>query len=109
MNNNALNLLGLAKRAQKLTVGCDSVVSSMAEGKSKVVIMAGDISQNTKKVILKNAQAYSVHTIVVKYSKDELSSAVGRLTAVISVEDEGFARGLQIRLAEDKEECQYDD
>ena len=109
MNDKALSFLGLAKRAGRITIGCDSVVSSMADGKSKMVIMAEDISNNTKKVILKNAKAYSVHTIIVKYKKDELSPAVGRLAAVISVEDEGFARGLELRLADDKEECQYDD
>lgn len=109
MNSKALGFLGLAKRAGKITIGCDSVVSSMADGKSKMVIMARDISDNTKKVILRNAEAYRVHTIIVKYKKDELSPAVGKLAAVISVEDEGFARGLEQKLADDKEECQYDD
>ncbi|MDE7390480.1 MAG: ribosomal L7Ae/L30e/S12e/Gadd45 family protein [Lachnospiraceae bacterium] len=109
MDSKALNFLGLAKRANKLTIGCDSVVDSMAQGKSSLVLMAGDISNNTKKVILKNAKAYGVHTIIVKGTKDELSHALGRLTAVISVDDEGFARGLELKLADDKEECQYDD
>lgn len=109
MDSKALGFLGLAKRANKITVGCDSAVESMAGGKSRLVIMASDISNNTKKVILKNAKAYNVHTIIVKADKNELGSAVGRLAAVISVDDEGFARGLRLRLADDKEECQYDD
>lgn len=109
MDNRALSFLGLAKRANKLTVGCDSVVKSMADKKSRLVIMASDISNNTKKVILKNAKAYNVHTIIVKADKNELGSAVGRLAAVVSVDDEGFARSLKLKLADDKEECQYDD
>lgn len=109
MNNNVFGFLGLIRRAGKMTIGCDAVVDSMSKGTNKLTLMASDISDNTKKVILKNAKAYNVHTIIIKCTKDELSSAVGKLAAVISVEDEGFARGLNQKLADDKEECQYDD
>lgn len=109
MNSNAMGFLGLARRAGKVTIGCDPVVAAMAEGKSQLVIMAADISEHTKKVILRNSAEYGVHTIILKAAKDELSLAVGKLAAVVSVDDSGFARGLCKKLADDKEECQYDD
>lgn len=104
MSSNALSFLGIAKKAGKITVGCDSVMESVTTGRSRLVIMAGDISNNTKKAVLRCAQEYNVHTIIVRETKDELGFAVGKLAAVISVDDEGFARGLELRLADDKEE-----
>ena len=109
MNSNTINFFGLIRRAGKLTVGCDPVIDSMAKGKAKLVVMAGDISANTKKTVLRNSKSYGVHTIIVKCTKDELSFAVGKLAAVISVDDEGFAESLEKKLADDREECQYDD
>lgn len=109
MNSRTLGFLGLIRRAGKITIGCDPVVDSMAKGNSKLVLMASDISPNTKKVILKNAKEYNVHTIIIKCTKDELSFAIGKIAAVVSVDDEGFAKSLEKKLADDKEECQYDD
>lgn len=109
MNSNALGFLGLIRRAGKMTIGCDPVADAMRNGTSKLVLMASDISANTKKVVLKNSKAYNVHTFIINCNKDELSCAVGKLAAVISVDDEGFARCLEKKLADDKEECQYDD
>lgn len=105
MNNNTVGFLGLIRRAGKMTIGCDPVVDSMAKGNAKLVIMASDISANTQKTILKNAESYGVHTILSDCKKDELSCAVGKLAAVISVDDEGFAKSLRKKLAEEKEEC----
>ncbi len=109
MNDKLLGFLGLIRRAGKMTIGCDPVVDSMAKGSAWLVLMADDISANTKKVVLKNAKEYGVHTIVIKCTKEELSFAVGKLAAVVSVDDEGFAKSLEKKLADDKEECQYDD
>ncbi|MBQ1516681.1 MAG: ribosomal L7Ae/L30e/S12e/Gadd45 family protein, partial [Clostridia bacterium] len=92
------------RRAGKLIIGCDPVVQSMADGKSKLVVMASDISANTKKVILKNNELYKVKLVTLPISKEELSIAVGKSAAVISVEDEGFAAGLLKKIADDKEE-----
>ncbi|MBQ3970018.1 MAG: ribosomal L7Ae/L30e/S12e/Gadd45 family protein [Clostridia bacterium] len=101
MNSNALGFLGLIRRAGKLTIGCDPIVDSMKKGTAKLVLMASDISPNTKKTILRNSKEYGVHTIIVKCSKEELSFAVGKLAAVVSVDDEGFAEGIKKKLTDD--------
>lgn len=105
MNNNVLGFLGIIRRAGKLTIGFDPVVSSMADGKSELVIMAGDISENTRKNIQKNAQKYCVHTVLSDCTKDELSFAVGKLAAVVSIDDPNFAKSLKTKLTDEKEEC----
>ncbi len=109
MNNNTLGFLGLLRRAGRITVGCDPVCDSVANGKSGLVLMAEDISSNTKKTVLKKVKAYSPHIYIMSCSKDELSHAVGKQAAVISVDDEKAAASVVQKLADDKEECHYDD
>ena len=71
--------------------------------------MAEDISENTKKTVLKRTKAYLPHTYIIKCTKDELSHALGKTAAVISVDDEKAAESALQKLADDKEECHYDD
>ncbi len=105
MNNNVTGFLGLIRRAGKLTIGCDPVISSMSEGKAELVLMARDISEHTKNTIMKNARKYSVHTVLSDCTKDELSFAVGKLAAVVSIDDPNFANSLKKKLTDEKEEC----
>ena len=109
MNSNTLGFLGLLRRAGKITIGCDPVCTAVSQGKTDLVLLAEDISQNTKKTVLKNIGAYNVHIYIMKCSKAELSSALGRQAAVISVDDEKAASSVVQKLADDKEECYYDD
>ncbi len=109
MNNRITSFFGLIRKAGKLTVGCNPVIDSVRSKKSALVVMACDISENTKKTVLKNTEEYGVHTIEIECTKEELSFAVGKMAAVVSVDDVGFAKSLEKKLADDKEECQYDD
>ena len=116
VNSNTLGFLGLLRRAGKITIGCDPVCDSMEKGKAAVILMAEDISANTKKTVQKRAKAYSPHNAepaphiyIIKCSKDELTRAVGKTAAVISVDDEKAAAAVVQKLADDKEECHYDD
>ena len=104
-----LGFLGLLRRAGKITIGCNPVCDSAESGKAFLILMAEDISPNTKKTVLKRTKAYSLHTYIIKCSKDELGNAVGRQAAVISVDDEKAALSVVQKLADDKEECHYDD
>lgn len=96
-----LNFLGLCRRAGKLTTGFDSVVDTVVKGEAKLIITARDISQNTEKKLLKTCSEYDVRLIELDRSKDELSAAVGKLTAAASVTDSGFARNIE-RLAQNE-------
>lgn len=109
MNSNVIGFLGLLRKAGKITVGCDPVCDAVSQSKAHAVLMAEDISGNTKKTVLKRTRAYSPHIYIMKCSKDELSHALGRQAAVISVDDEKAASAVLQKLADDKEECHYDD
>jgi len=92
VNDKFLNFLGLCRRAGKMKIGCDTVIESVEEDNSRLVLLAKDISDNTKKKVISaiNGTPYEI----LDYTKDELSFALGKTCAVLSVEDEGFARKL---------------
>ena len=91
MRSKLLNFIGLARRAGKLKIGADPVCDSVRLGKSRVIIMAQDISENTRKHVEKIAGKYEVKVFTIIYSKNDIYTAIGKYAAVISVEDKGFA------------------
>lgn len=90
-----LNMIGLAKRAGKITTGtfiCEKMIKSRT---AKLVVLATDASENTKKTILDGCKFYNVEVIEVS-DMDALGHAVGAdaLRAVISVNDNNFAKAI---------------
>lgn len=85
-----MNNLGLAFRAQKLQYGTSNVIKSIQRKEAKLVIVAQDASDNTKKKIKDKCTYYNVDYII-KYPSSELSKAIGkRNIMVISILDSGF-------------------
>ncbi len=87
-----LQMLGMAKKAGKVTTGeilCEKAIKS---GESVLVIIAKDISQNSKKDITNLCKYYGVRYI--EYADMELLGKYtgGGYRAVVSVNDDGFAK-----------------
>ncbi|MGL5978016.1 MAG: L7Ae/L30e/S12e/Gadd45 family ribosomal protein [Erysipelotrichaceae bacterium] len=96
MNNN-LNLLGLAMRARKAVSG-DSVLKSIQNRSAKLVIIAGDASDNTKKKLTDKCAFYKIEYVFVDTAV-ELSQAIGEFNRVaVAITDEGFAKALSSKL-----------
>lgn len=55
MMNRALSQLGLAMRAGKVVTGDEIVLKAIRSSEAKLVILAGDASDNTKKSSATNA------------------------------------------------------
>ena len=104
MNDKLLSLLGLCRKAGKITIGYDAVVASMAAGEAVIILCAEDISKNTYKKVLNNSQIYAIPCFKIRRNKDMVSNALGRLCTVVSINDAGFARKfkeyIQIELEE---------
>ena len=49
MNDKILTLLGFATKAGKLSYGFDAVKTALAQSKSKLVLIANDLSQKSQK------------------------------------------------------------
>lgn len=97
-NNRLLSLLGLAKRARKVVSGEFSTERSIKSGKSHMVIVSEEASDNTKKMFTNMCTHYKV-PIYLFGTKEELGHAMGQeFRASLSVEDSGFAKSMAERM-----------
>lgn len=88
------SLIGLATRARKTVSGEFSTERSVKSGKSRMVIVSEEASENTKKKFA-NMCAYYKVPIYLFGTKDELGHAMGQeFRASLSVEDAGFAKSM---------------
>ena len=78
--NKALSAMGLARRAGKLNWGYDTVVEAMKTGACCLVIIAGDLSDKTKKNVRFEAERSHVQCIETAFSMEEISAAIGRFS-----------------------------
>lgn len=100
-------MLGFAMRAGKLVIGTETVCKAMAKrGKDKprLVLIAFDASDGTKKKLLTKAEFYGVYAIEINIDQSELGRLLGKLyaPATVAVVDDNFAE--QIRRATDTED-----
>lgn len=90
-NNKALSALGMAMRAGKLATGDEIVLKAVRAGKAKLVIIAGDASDNTKKKFRDKCASYQVK-LVEAYDRESLGRAIGKPERVVlAVTDVQFA------------------
>ena len=89
-----MGLIGLAKRAGRLSCGESACKEAIRMGNSHLIILARDVGKNTSKNILDSCTYYKVKHLILG-TKESLGHAVGNeFNAVISVNDEGFANGI---------------
>jgi ribosomal protein L7Ae-like RNA K-turn-binding protein len=97
MMNKALSLLGMTCRAGRLSLGHDMTEQSVKEGKSFLVILTSDASDNLKSEFSRKTKQANVQCIVIQQTMSELSAYLPKSVAVMSVNDGGFSnRFLQL-------------
>ena len=98
MNNNrsVIFALGLAQKAGKIASGDFAVKSALKGGKVKLLIIASDASDNSKKDIYYVAGLYSVKTIEI-LDREQLGMAIGKAKrTAIAVLDANFANMMKV-------------
>lgn len=84
------SLLGLAMRAGKLVSGEDATMLDLKKGKLNLIIVAGDASNNTKK-LFNDKSSYRKVNCVELSTKSDLGISIGKDSrAVIGIKDIGF-------------------
>ncbi|MBB6452882.1 ribosomal protein L7Ae-like RNA K-turn-binding protein [Salirhabdus euzebyi] len=92
MNKSYLNMIGLAFRAGKCTVGEESIVKDIKRQNIKLLIIANDASENTHKKLTDKSKHYNV-PYVIGDNREVLSQAIGKVGRVaIGITDSGFAK-----------------
>ena len=97
LNNKVLALLGFASKAGKLSFGMNEAKVALEKGKSKLIIVACDVSAKSQKEINffssnKDIKVLTLESITI----ETVSEAVGRKCGIISVNDSGFADAISL-------------
>ncbi len=91
MNNRVLTLMSLCARAGKLQSGELPAEKAIKKGKAKLVIIAADASENTKKKF-KNMAEYRELPYFLYSDRETLGRTIGKeFRSVICITEEGFA------------------
>lgn len=78
-----------------MCIGHAAVENSIKKGLAKLVLVAGDAALNTQERFHDFSVRHNI-PVVTLVNKQTLGAALGREeTAVVAVEDEGFARGIK--------------
>ncbi|AIQ30474.1 MULTISPECIES: YlxQ family RNA-binding protein [Paenibacillus] len=86
-----LSYLGLAMRAGKIVTGDEAVLKAVRSSEARLVVLAGDASDNTQKKFRDKCGTYDI-PLVIAFHRDELGASIGKdQRVVLAVTDKGFA------------------
>ncbi|AVQ99083.1 50S ribosomal protein L7ae [Oceanobacillus picturae] len=94
-NNSYLNMIGLAYRARKISLGEEAIVKDIRQNRAKLILLASDIGPQTKKKLTDKCKSYNVPYEIVD-DRETLSQAIGKSQRVaVAILDAGFATKIQ--------------
>ena len=94
MNDRFLSLLGIARRAGRLSLGSDAVTDSLRKGSARLVFLAEDLSPRTAAGLEAAANEEGIPVKQAGYSMEQIGMALGKKTGIVAVNDAGFAKKL---------------
>lgn len=94
-HNKLLSMLGIARKAGKLSLGNDPSLEAMRSGLAHLILVASDLSQRTLRGICHAAEEKMTEILTLDNTMDEIETALGRRTGIIAVNDAGFAKKLR--------------
>ena len=96
MKNKILTLLGFASKAGRLIYGQAASLEAMQKNKTKLLVIASDVSAKSQKELKFHAEKYNTPYLVLQeIGITELSNAVGRSCGAVSVNDNSFADAIK--------------
>ena len=89
----ALSLIGLMRKANRISLTEDKCREDIKNGRSQLVLIASDCSERVSGKIRVLCENYDVECITAVYTEAELAAAAGSgLCSVISINDSGFSK-----------------
>ena len=98
--NKLLSLLGIARRAGRLSLGNDPALEAMRNGQTCVILVANDLSKRTLKGVCFAAEEAHIDVLTMNETMDEIGAALGKRTGVIAVNAAGFANKMRTMCSE---------
>lgn len=102
MNDSALSLLGLCRKAGKLSLGHDACKLALKAGSASLCVICSDASQRLNDEITSLAQNAGVKIFDVSYTMLDIKNATSFKAAVFTVDDEGFAKIIITKINDNK-------
>ncbi len=91
-NKKILSYLGFAAKARKVLNGYNTCLSTMEKGKGRLLILAEDLSENSKEKMISKAKQCGVKYIV-HGDSDEMSRITGTSgKSIFCITDENFKK-----------------
>ena len=84
-------MLGLARRAGKLSMGHDMALKAVKEKKAGLVIFSGDISPRLISEFERACSENDIKCVKIPETIDEIHMSLGYRAGVIAVNDENFS------------------
>lgn len=92
MNNNALNLLGLCRKANRLSMGHDMCKESVNYGKACICLISSDSSQRVFEEFSMLCENKKIPLFRIQPTIDEIHHLIGYKAGIITIDDIGFAK-----------------
>lgn len=96
----ALSLLGMARRAGRLSLGHDASVEAIVKNRAMLCLCCSDASERLQRE-LQHACSYgskAIRFLPLPFPMETLSKAIGSKAAVVTVNDPGFAARIEALL-----------
>ena len=95
-NPRLLSLLGMCRRANKLCCGHDSAVGAIRNKNAKLCLLSSDSSERLRNEIERETEFSGsiIPAAVLESDMHEIGKATGLKSAVLTVNDEGFANAI---------------
>ncbi|MBQ6381797.1 MAG: ribosomal L7Ae/L30e/S12e/Gadd45 family protein [Clostridia bacterium] len=96
MTNKLLSLLGLAKKAGRLSLGHDAVMEAIGKRKAVLVLLAADASERLEREMRRELafQKSSATLIRINETMEDIGHALPHKVGVVSVNDSSFASAM---------------
>ena len=92
--NKIYSLLGLAKKSGSLKPGEMGSIEAIKKKQCKLLIIADDASDNTKKKFINLSKNYNISNIIFG-SKEEIGSSIGKeFISVVAILDSNFTKAI---------------
>jgi ribosomal protein L7Ae-like RNA K-turn-binding protein len=91
MRDRLLGLLGIARRAGKLTFGLDASVKTVMDGQSQLILAASDASPRTILILQRVCEENNSKLIKLEYTMEQLGASIGRSSvAAVAIHGKSF-------------------
>lgn len=103
MNSKLLSFMGLAYRAQCLSLGHDAALESLKKRKTKLILIASDASERLEKEFGRESELNNckIEIIRIKQTMSDINGALPQKAGVISINESGFAQKMKLLAKEE--------